>query len=583
MHVIRPWWVLVALVCGVGTLWGESPVVVEQASTVSAEEFVQDDDTASALDSPLTPEQIQMLQQTIDVGRIDLDRLRQIVDEETGHQRLRLSLRECIQLAVEQNPDLQVTRLEPLKSDADVLAAKGEFDPLVSATANYVRSSQQASVEYRVFGGIDTIDLYRTTGQTSLSGKLKWGTMYDVTFNLDKTESTYNSFIEEWNGGLTLTLSQPLLRGRGAKTNLARVRMAKNARKITELQLLLSVTTTVSEVVKAYWDLVGAMESVTVREGALANAERLLEISQKRFDIGTAAAIEVLQAKAGVATRQSDLIAARSRVADAGDRLKQLLNMRDDGIFSSKLVLPTDRPSVGELDIEAFRGADEELQESIATALQARPEILMAHVEIASNKVERSRAANDLLPTVDVTGSLYQGGRDHYLSGVFDGVHERTDNMYSYGFRGSIPIGNRAARGQFQRAGLTLRQSGQRLEKTKQDVMLSVRLAARALQTSHILVESNRQARLLQETNVAAEEKRLHLGVSTSYQVLQVQEDLTMAQTQEVTSRIAYEKALVDLRLAEGMLVDALGIAFAPPETEPPVTFLRSVYPREPK
>jgi len=583
MDGIRPWWVLAALVCAAGTLGAESPVVVEQASTVAAEEFVEDDDTASAADAPLTPEQIQMLNQTIDVGRIDIDRLRQIVEERIGYDRLRLALSECIQLALEQNPDLQVTRIEPMKSDADIMTAKGEFDPLFSASATYVRSSQQASEEYRAFAGITSIDAYRTTGRTSLGGKLRWGTLYEVAFNLDKTESTYNQFIEEWNGGLTLTLSQPLLRGRGSKVNLARIRMARNARKASDLQLLLSVMTTVSEVVKGYWDLVGAIEGVTVREESLANAERLLDVSQKRLDIGTAAAIEVLQAKAGVATRQSDLIAARSTVADAQDRLKQLLNLRDDGVFSSKLIMPTDRPSVGELDIEALGAVEDELQESIGIALQSRPEILMAQVEIETGKIERSRAANDLLPTFDITGTLYQGGRDHYLSGVFDGVRERSDDTYSYGFQGSIPIGNRAARGQFERAKLSLRQSAQRLEKAKQEVMLSVRLATRALKTSHILVESNRQARRLQETNVAAEEKRLHLGVSTSYRVLQVQEDLTLAQTQEVTSRIAYEKALVDLRLSEGTLLDALGIEFLPPETDPPVTFFRSIYPREPK
>ena len=108
---------------------------------------------------------------------------------------------------------------------------------------------------------------------------------------------------------------------------------------------------------------------------------------------------------------------------------------------------------------------------------------------------------------------------------------------------------------------------------------LPVRLAARAVDTSQILVESNRQTRALQETNVVAEEKRLRLGVTTSYQVLQIQGDLTAAQTQEVQAQVAYEKALVDLRLAEGAILSALGIEFGAPEPERPVSYVRSVVP----
>ncbi|HNR37014.1 MAG TPA: hypothetical protein PKO36_17700, partial [Candidatus Hydrogenedentes bacterium] len=94
---------------------------------------------------------------------------------------------------------------------------------------------------------------------------------------------------------------------------------------------------------------------------------------------------------------------------------------------------------------------------------------------------------------------------------------------------------------------------------------------------------SNRQAKQLQEANVIAEEKRLRLGVSTSYRVLQVQQDLTLAQTQELQARIAYEKALVELRLSEGTLLESLGIDFCPPEPEAPVTFGRSIRPPVPE
>lgn len=522
-----------------------------------------------------------LLHQKIDINLIDLDELREVIEGQQGPERLRLSLDECVRIAVASNPDIRVVSYEPLKSDADIYAAKGEFDPLLSAMTTYRESEQRATPEYRTFGGISSITEERRNSTFTLGGKLGWGTTYDATFTVNWEETTFNRFVRQWSGGLALTLTQPLLRGRGKAANLARIRIAKNSRVISDLQVELAVMNAIGETIKAYWDLVGAVENLTVMEQALANAERLLDISRKQLDIGTGAAIDVVQAKAGVATRQSELISARSSVADAEDMLKQLLDMRDNGVFSSRRIAPTDRPSVAEFSASLLQDSEAELAASIEASLANRPEIASDELTIENAKVERKRAANDMLPQLDVSGTVFQGGRDLVMDGVFDGVRDRSDNSYGVTVQGSIPLGNRAARGAHQSAEMTLRQAEQRLEKTKQEAMLRVRLAMRARHTSHILVESNRQARVLQETNVIAEEKRLRLGTSTSYRVLQIQEDLTRARTQEVQARVNYEKAMADLRLAEGTLLDNLDIEFAPPEREKPVEYLKSLVPPE--
>jgi outer membrane protein TolC len=194
-------------------------------------------------------------------------------------------------------------------------------------------------------------------------------------------------------------------------------------------------------------------------------------------------------------------------------------------------------------------------------------------------------------PRLDVQASLTQGSRGSYMRDVFEGIGEiddafegiwrglpeQNDTTYSFGLTGSVPIGNRSARASHQRARLTLRQAEQRLEKARQDIALGVQLAARGVKTSRVLVLSNQNTRTLQETNVIAEEKRLRLGVTTSYRVLQVQEDLTSAQTQELQALISFQKALVDLRLAEGTLLEENGVEFEYFAPEPPEGFLQSL------
>jgi outer membrane protein TolC len=69
------------------------------------------------------------------------------------------------------------------------------------------------------------------------------------------------------------------------------------------------------------------------------------------------------------------------------------------------------------------------------------------------------------------------------------------------------------------------------------------------------------------------------LGVTTSFQVLEVESDLTLARTQHIQAQVNYQKALADLRLAEGALLDTFGIEFEAPEAEKPVSYFRSILP----
>lgn len=521
------------------------------------------------------------LQEEININLIDLDALRVRLSEDVAGRQFNLSMQECILIALAENLDIQVTGYEPLKAEEAIFASRGEFDPVLSGRAIFNRANQSQNQQVVAFGGISSVESYATVTNGTLAGRLHYGTQYSVSWDMEKTESTFSNFIEEYSGSLTLQLTQPVLRGFGQKYNKVRINIAKNSKIATEAQLRLTVLTTVSEVIKAYWDLVGAMENLKVRSEALDNAERLLKVNETRREIGTAADIEVLQAKAGVATRQSEYISARQNISDASNVLKNLLNLQDDGRFSTALIIPIDRPNPrdpAEFDTSAH---EEQLIASVDAALEKRPEIAIRQIEIDNAALEEYRTRKEMMPQLDLVYQYTSGGRDHKLRETLNGIRERQDYAYSYGIQASIPILNRAARGNHQRARLERRQAEVTLEQARQQLMLNVNLAASRVASNAILVQSNQQATRLQIANVAAEEKRLQLGVTTSWQVLQIQQDLTTAQVQELISNIEYEKSLVELQLAEGTLLDNLAIEVPDidPEVEP-VNYLESIRPR---
>ncbi|HPU97250.1 MAG TPA: TolC family protein [Candidatus Hydrogenedentes bacterium] len=551
------------------TLWGGNLASAQEVdaaiSPVSAPDTAPTPESAGAAESADSGEAIR---RGISTDLIDLTALRQAVElESPPGEVIRLSLKDAVCLALQQNSDIIVTSYEPLKAAADEYAVEGEFDPALKSSWTHDRASAIADQQIRRFAGISDIETWRTTFTTGVGGKLKTGTQYGIQFSEDKFRSTFGNFVDEYTGQVILTLTQPLLRGAGTRINTIRIRQARNARQLSEAQLEATALKVTADVVKAYWDLVFATEAVKVRIESLKNAERLLEINETRQRIGTAADIEVLQAKAGVAARQSEVIAATARARDAATILKQYLGMRKGELLSDAAIIPTDRPAVeGDLP-PVVQDLGEELNRSVKIALERRPEMRMTELEIETARLEVDRTRNDMLPQIDLVGAYGQGGRDYSLGESLRGIWDRENFNYSIGVQGTVVLGNRAARGANLRARLAKKQAESRRRQTELALMTAVHIALSNVHSSRVLVESARQTVRLQEANVIADEKRLRLGVATSFEVLRTQENLANARQQELQAQVAYEKALVELKAAEGVLLDEMGVEFRKPDS----------------
>lgn len=592
---------------------------------------------------PIKGGQIRSGDETFNLNDATID---QLFDEyrRRGDQReqLNISLEDCLRIALVQNLDIQIAEFDPQRNDGELMQARGEFDPNFTLNSTYRESTTSPSAQTNAFtgglggggggggsllsglGGGGSSSLIRSLGggsgndPTALStaisliagvastairlgaqlipfnqqqafviesegwqhsagvnGKLHWGTEYELRLDLNVEESTYSGNLPEWDGGLTLQLTQPLLKGRGKKANLARIRSAKNSRISSEYQLKQTVQQSISEVMKAYWDLVGAHEQMRVSQRSLSNAVQLLNDNQERYRIGTGNQLEVSQAQASVAERQADVITQQNQIIQTENRLKQLLDMRDEYVLSTLRLVPTAQiPEARVLDI------DERI--SVQRALDNKPDIQSSMLEAENADIELKRANNELLPDLDLVGSYFTGGRGSKKKQVFDGLERRNDETWSIGARATIPITNRQSRGSHTVARISKVQAERRLTKTQQEAIVGVMNAISSVGSNRVAVEARAESRAYQEINVEKQETSLRLGATTSFEVLRTQEDLANAEAQEVQSRVELEKSLVDLELAEGIILENHGIDFVPPEEAEAIPFFRSLVPPTP-
>ncbi|MDZ4858194.1 MAG: hypothetical protein SGI88_04365, partial [Candidatus Hydrogenedentes bacterium] len=91
---------------------------------------------------------------TIDFNLIELEKLNEELQRVTPErEQLPLSVQDAVQMALTKNRDIIVTAYEPLKADGDILAAKGEFDPVLSGSYTHSNVESKASSQISSFTG----------------------------------------------------------------------------------------------------------------------------------------------------------------------------------------------------------------------------------------------------------------------------------------------------------------------------------------------------------------------------------------------------------------------------------------------
>ncbi len=568
--------------------WTKTLGILAIAAGMAMGARAQENDTAAGAQEPAaqpsaaTGDETNIFQ-SLQIELLDLDSLREEVGRKLVGEPIRMTLEQCVQTALIYNQDILIQGFDIGMTDADLKAARGQFDPLLALSALHTDSTRPASSQILAFSDIaGNIESKTQDYQLGLSGRSWIGTQYEFGFLVNRERGTFTTprdpvtgepletetvYTADW----TLTLTQPLLRGVGTNSNMVLIKRAKNNQKISDAQAELVVLNTIGEVTRSYWDLVGAVEQLRVQQQSLDNALRVLRINEQRYELGTAALLEVLEAKAGVAARQSDLVSARTIVLDAEDVLKTRMGLYDESgeLLSGANIIPIDRPVIHDPEYD--------LEESMRTAITRRPDVLSAEIAIDNAEVDVKASRNDLLPQFDISTSYGRNTIKLEADEIFPGLHDNDGNTWTVGAVASVPIGNRTARGNYQRNKLFMRQQEQRLMKVKQDAMLAVRLAIHQLASNRILVESTKQARVLEEANVAAEEKRLKIGVTTAQNVLDKQEDLTAAQAREVRAQVDFERSLINLQVAEGTLLENMSIVYEAPVFDDEPGFFKSL------
>jgi outer membrane protein TolC len=456
-----------------------------------------------------------------------------------------LSLRDSIALALRNNLDITIEGFNPQIREQDLTFEKSVYDP--SAFLEVTRADNRIPAGLNLLTGQRVLsDLWDFN--TGLRQKLPTGGTYELRFDneyLNVPRSTVrNGFI----GSLGLSLTQPLLRNFGFEANETGIRIATNNQSISREQLRLRVSNITTQVQNAYAELVFAIDNLGVQQRSLQLARDLVALNRARVRAGVAAPVEVTQAEAQEAANVQNVILAEKAIRDAEDTLKVILNL-PTGTDWGREIQPTYRLT--------FEPKSFNLEETIQKALENRYEYKSAKLDIENKELSVRLTRNQVLPDLALTGSVFTNGFGANYGGNLDALTSGDFVSYSVGVVLTVPLGNRAAESTHTKARLTADQAKTSLKQLELQITQQVREAVRRVEAFAKRVEANRAARVLAEEQLRVEQRRLEAGVSTTFNVLSFQRDLSVAEANELRAIADYFEALTNLENVRGTVLEA--------------------------
>ncbi|MEM6885115.1 MAG: TolC family protein [Verrucomicrobiota bacterium] len=462
-----------------------------------------------------------------------------------------ITLDEAVRQALSQNINIAIQRLNPAITATSELEAKAAFDATSNAEIGYSETSTPRSSEQQAADGRASTESRRMNAEVGVNKKLSTGTEVGLTSTTRNSQSTFNQFQDEYDTFAGLTFRHPLLKNSGISAQRYQIRSAQKQLEADQAEFKDQVENTIREVHFAYYDLLFAYEDYKSKEKALKTAERLMVDNQNRYELGTMTPLDVGQARSEVSQRMSGLLLAELEIQKNQNRLKRLIFHN----FGDQLKQPVRLADILP-DPETLPPADY----NISAGLQQRNDLqsLLSDAERAGMEIKFRK--NQMYPQLDLSGRIGLQGRDNDFDATVQNIIETRDEAWGVGMSITFPWGLRAEKARLKRSELQKDQLMLRIKQKEHDIIQEITEAYQEAENARLRHLNNRQARIISERTAEAEEEKLSEGISTSYTVLQLQRDVVTARTRELNSLVVYYRSLIELRRAQGLLLDDHGL-----------------------
>ena len=474
------------------------------------------------------------------------------------HQPLATDIHSLIYLAVKYSNQIRIARENPVILKTAIAEADSRFDWVKYLNSSWNDTSEPVTNTLVAGGNQSRLNdhIFQVAG--GARRQTRYGGQLDLSQRFGWQDNNSQFFVpgDQASSQLTISYTHPLLRGRGYAYNNSLVVLAQIDAGVAQQEFLGVLQQHLLEVVRAYWLLYQERSTLAQQVRLYLSTEKIVSVLQTRQSID-AQRTQLITASSALENRRSDLIRARTAVINAETRLRGLINAPELSRSDIVELIPTQQPALDYLPSD--------LQTEIQTAVQNRPEVQIAIQQVKAGATRLGIAQHELLPALNlVTQGFVNGlnGNNDFGGSFVDQFSEGAPS-YSVGINYELPIGNRLARTRLCRRQVEARQLQARYELALANIQTEVDIAFRELQTAYREIQARSRALGAAESEAETIEMRwsrfidgnANAGLNLE-SLLRAQERVTQAERDYVTSLLTYNLAVVDLKRANGTLLN---------------------------
>ncbi len=501
-----------------------------------------------------------------------------------------LSLKQAIYIGLMNNPNVKVAELDPLASEEGVKVANGAFDPALTAEGDIIKSVVPVSSPFQVQGSrAFTNKLYDWDFGLNKVSALTNGT-FGITFDNERalSNSSFSSINPSYVPQLALSVSQPILRNFGWNFATLNVRIAESSQKASQWNMAQTIQDFVLRIGTDYWNVVEAEENLQVAEYALRLNSDLVRQNRISLQVGTLAPIDLQEAQSAEATSAANVYTAQAAQRAARAALRQDVMMNPSSTFVPQEIEPTDRPNPS-------RETNPNEEVALETAIQYRPSLEAMREAIRGALMQVKYSENQTLPQLNLgaqfglnstagttpcirnfTGLtsgncaanplVPRSGTKLPFGGIYGDALNRLFGFSFYNYAAVLnfeyPIDNAAARAVLAQTRVQYESLRMQYRASISSAVVAVQTALANLEADQKRVQATREATYYAAQALHDEEIRFRVGMATTHDLLQFQEQLISAQGNQVQAEVDLEDARLSLEHEQGTLLRAFQIDF---------------------
>ena len=465
-----------------------------------------------------------------------------------------LTLEDALRAALQRGALVRAARERVAASAGSARAASGPFDVQMRT---FVGSSRDQTLRFDG-AGAPAVDPSHTTGVTygaTVDKRFRSGIVVGPELRAERVGSTPDVESRNNTASAALVVQVPLAQGRGVAVNAAPERAAVRDLGASRDALVHAGAQSVLATALAYWEYAAARERLEVQKLAEQRARKLVEETRVLVEAEERPAADLNQLRANLATKEAARIAAEQDLVAAREALGLQMGLPGDAIAA----LPppaTPFPAAREDDL---RGGIDAL---VQAALERRSDLRSARGQSESAALLERAARDGTRPRVDLSLRVGYTGAEpgRGFADMFEPFYRSMA-----GWSASMELSwqawsrNARARGEAERSGAVLRERQVAADELAREIRSGVVVAAEALRHGRLELERAEEAVRLYRLVVDAEERKFGLGMSTLFDVIQAENELTSAMSASTSARARYAAALVRLAFATGTLVSGDG------------------------